>query len=152
MRLSRSRAWISQIVETEPGETVLNSKTKERGAVAVEMAVLLPLLLLILIGTMEFGRVFNVQNSLTQAAREGARHAAINYNKSTLDVEGTALAAAPSLNGLAMTVTDNASTCTSGADVEVTTSVSLASLSGFLDAGGLFPMTLTGVGVMRCGG
>lgn len=139
-------------MKTEPGETVLNSKTKERGAVAVEMAVLLPLLLLILIGTMEFGRVFNVQNSLTQAAREGARHAAINYNKSTLDVEGTALAAAPSLSGLAMTVTDNASTCTSGADVEVTTSVSLPSLSGFLDAGGIFPMTLTGVGVMRCGG
>ena len=130
----------------------MNSKTKERGAVAVEMAVLLPLLLLILIGTMEFGRVFNVQNSLTQAAREGARHAAINYNKSTLDVEGTAIAAAPSLNGLAMTVTDNASACTSGADVEVTTSVNLPSLSGFLDAGGLFPMTLTGVGVMRCGG
>ncbi|MFD0045974.1 TadE/TadG family type IV pilus assembly protein [Pseudarthrobacter scleromae] len=137
---------------TEPGETVLNSKSKERGAVAVEMAVLLPLLLLILIGTMEFGRVFNVQNSLTQAAREGARHAAINYNKSTLDVGGTALAAAPSLGGLGVSVVDNASACTPGANVEVTTSVSLPSLSGFLDAGGLFPMTLTGVGVMRCGG
>jgi Flp pilus assembly protein TadG len=130
----------------------MKAKEKERGAVAVELAVLLPLLLLILIGTMEFGRVFNVQNSLSQAAREGARHAAINYNKSTLDVEGTAIAAAPSLNGLAMTVTDNASACTSGADVEVTASVNLPSLSGFLDAGGLFPMTLTGVGVMRCGG
>lgn len=143
--------------KTESGETALNSKEKERGAVAVEMAVLLPLLLLILIGTMEFGRVFNVQNSLTQAAREGARHAAINYNKSTLDVEGAALAAAPSLDGLAMSVTDNASSCTAGANVEVTTSVSLPSLSGFLDAGafgspGLFPMTLTGIGVMRCGG
>lgn len=135
----------------------MNWKEKERGAVAVEMAILLPLLLLILIGTMEFGRVFNVQNSLTQAAREGARHAAINYNKSTLDVEGTALAAAPSLNGLAVDVTDNASSCTSGGDVQVTTSVSLSSMSGFLNAGifgspGLFPMTLTGVGVMRCGG
>jgi Flp pilus assembly protein TadG len=135
----------------------LNSKEKERGAVAVEMAVLLPLLLLILIGTMEFGRVFNVQNSLTQAAREGARHGAINYNKATLDVEGTALAAAPSLSGLGVVVAHNAGSCTSGADIEVTTTVNLASLSGVLDAGwfgspGLFPMTLTGVGVMRCGG
>lgn len=130
---------------------------KEHGAVAVEMAILLPLLLLILIGTMEFGRVFNVQNSLTQAAREGARHGAINYNEATLDVEGTAIAAAPSLNGLGMAVVHDAGSCGPGLDIEVTTSVNLPSLSGFLDAGwfgspGLFPMTLTGVGVMRCGG
>jgi len=121
------------------------------------MAVLLPLLLLILIGTMEFGRVFNVQNSLTQAAREGARHAAIHYNDATLDVEGSALAAAPSLDGLGVVVTDNASGCADDVNVEVTTSVNLPSMSGFLDAGwfgspGLFPMTLTGIGVMRCGG
>lgn len=135
----------------------MKAKKKERGAVAVEMAVLVPVLLLILIGTMEFGRVFNVQNSLTQAAREGARHAAIHYSDGSLDVEGTALAAAPSLDGLGVTVTDNAGSCSPGGDVEVTTSVSLASMSGFLDAGwfgspGLFPMTLTGIGVMRCGG
>lgn len=121
------------------------------------MAIVLPLLLLILIGTMEFGRVFNIQNSLTQAAREGARHAAIHYSDGTLDVEGTALAAAPSLSGLGVTVTHNADSCAPGADVEVTTSVNLSSMSGFLDAGwfgspGLFPMTLTGIGVMRCGG
>jgi Flp pilus assembly protein TadG len=135
----------------------LKPKQKERGAVAVEMAVLLPLLLLILIGTMEFGRVFNVQNSLTQAAREGARHAALNYKDSSMDVQGTALAAAPSLNGLGITVAHNAAACTKDANVKVTTTVSLPSMSGFLDAGwfgspGLFPMTLTGVGVMRCGG
>ncbi|MET3173742.1 UNVERIFIED_ORG: Flp pilus assembly protein TadG [Arthrobacter sp. UYCu721] len=135
----------------------MKPKQKERGAVAVEMAIVLPLLLLILIGTMEFGRVFNVQNSLTQAAREGARHAAIHYDDGTLDVEGTALSAAPSLDGLGVTVSDNADDCAPGANVKVTTSVSLSSMSGFLDAGwfgspGIFPMALTGVGVMRCGG
>jgi Flp pilus assembly protein TadG len=136
---------------------VLKPKEKERGALAVEMAILLPLLLLILVGTMEFGRVFNVQNSLTQAAREGARNAAIHYSDGTMDVAGTALAAAPSLDNLVVNVDDNADACAPGSNVEVTTSVSLPSLSGFLDAGwfgspGLFPMTLTGVGVMRCGG
>ena len=50
----------------------MNTNRKERGAVAVEMAMILPLLLLILMGTIEFGRVLNVQVSLTQAAREGA--------------------------------------------------------------------------------
>ncbi|MCQ6271397.1 pilus assembly protein [Pseudarthrobacter sp. R1] len=135
----------------------MKPKQKERGAVAVEMALLLPLLLLILIGTMEFGRVFNVQNSLTQAAREGARHAAIHYDDSSLDVEGAALDAAPSLAGLGVAVADNAAACAADANVQVTTTVILPSLSGFLDAGwfgspGLFPMTLTGIGVMRCGG
>ncbi|BCW46381.1 TadE/TadG family type IV pilus assembly protein [Arthrobacter sp. StoSoilB5] len=135
----------------------MKSKKKERGAVAVEMAILLPLLLLILIGIMEFGRVLNVQVSLTQAAREGARYAAVHYQDGGLNVSGTALAAAPSLSGLGVSVTDNASSCAPGSNVTVTTSVSLTSMSGFLDAGffggpGIFPLNMTGVGVMRCGG
>lgn len=135
----------------------MKTHEKERGAAAVEMAIVLPLLLFILIGIMEFGRAFNVQVSLTQAAREGARHAAIHYNDDDLDVEGTALAAAPSLNGLGVAVADNAADCSSGEDVEVTTSVTLSSMSGFLNAGffgspGIFPIDMTGVGVMRCGG
>ena len=136
---------------------MFNTKHKERGAVAVEMAMILPLLLLIVIGTIEFGRVLNVQVSLTQAAREGARHAAINYDDASLDVSGAALAAAPSLAGLGVGVANDASACATGANVTVTTNVTLPSLSGFLDAGyfggpGIFPMALTGVGVMRCGG
>ncbi|MGO4590806.1 TadE/TadG family type IV pilus assembly protein [Paenarthrobacter sp. 2TAF44] len=132
-------------------------KKNERGAVAVEMAILLPVLLLILIGVIEFGRALNVQVSLTQAAREGARYAAVHYQDGPLDVTGTALASAPSLAGLGVTVSNNASSCAPGSNVTVTTSVSLPSMSGFLDAGffgtaGIFPLNMTGVGVMRCGG
>ena len=121
------------------------------------MAILLPLLLLILLGTIEFGRALNVQVSLTQAAREGARYAAIHYSDSNVDVRGATLAAAPSLSGLTVSVTDNASSCSSGSNVQVTTSVSLPSLSGFLNAGffgapGIFPLSMKGVGVMQCGG
>ncbi|MGA8790778.1 MAG: TadE family protein, partial [Paenarthrobacter sp.] len=138
-------------------EKALKSRIKERGAVAVEMAILLPLLLLILIGIMEFGRAYNVQVSLTQAAREGARYAAVHYQDGGLDVAGTALSAAPALDGLGVNVSDNASSCAPGSNVEVTTSVSLTSMSGFLDAGffgnpGIFPLNMSGVGVMRCGG
>jgi len=135
----------------------LKAKQKERGAVAVEMAMLLPLLLLILIGTIEFGRVLNVQISMTQAAREGARYAAIHYKDPGLNVTAATLAAAPSLSGLPVGVTNNASSCAPDSNVTVKTTVSLTSLSGFLDAGffgapGIFPMNLTGIGVMRCGG
>lgn len=135
----------------------MKTKEKERGAVAVEMAIILPLLLLILIGVIEFGRALNVQVSLTQAAREGARFAAVHYQDGAVDVAGTALSSAPSLDGLGVSVSDNASSCAPGSNVTVTTSVSLPSMSGFLDAGlfgapGLFPLNMTGVGVMRCGG
>ncbi|WP_310207050.1 MULTISPECIES: TadE/TadG family type IV pilus assembly protein [Paenarthrobacter] len=123
----------------------------------MEMALILPLLLLILVGVMEFGRALNVQVSLTQAAREGARYAAVHYQEGALDVTGTALSSAPSLDGLGVSVSDNATSCAPGGTVTVTTSVSLPSMSGFLDSGlfgapGLFPLNMTGVGVMRCGG
>ncbi|MBX7445209.1 MULTISPECIES: TadE/TadG family type IV pilus assembly protein [unclassified Arthrobacter] len=135
----------------------MKSSRKEKGAVAVEMAIVLPLLLLILLGIIEFGRAYNVQVSLTQAAREGARYAAIHHAESGLNVQAAALAAAPALSGLPVTVTDNASSCSAGSNVQVTTKVALPSLTGFLDAGffgasGIFPLSMTGVGVMRCGG
>ena len=49
----------------------------ERGAVAVEFALILPVLLLILMGTIEFGRVYSQFQVYNGAAREGARCAAV---------------------------------------------------------------------------
>jgi Flp pilus assembly protein TadG len=49
----------------------------ERGAVAVEFAILLPVLLLILFGIVEFGFVFNRYTSVTHAAREGVRQLSV---------------------------------------------------------------------------
>ena len=43
------------------------------GAAAVEMELVLPLLLLVLCGIIDFGRGFNAQMQLTQAAREAVR-------------------------------------------------------------------------------
>lgn len=49
----------------------------ERGAVAVEFALILPMLLLIVVGTIEFGRVYSQVQVYNGAAREGARCAAV---------------------------------------------------------------------------
>ena len=49
----------------------------ERGAVAVEFALILPILLLIVVGTIEFGRVYSQVQVYNGAAREGARCAAV---------------------------------------------------------------------------
>lgn len=49
----------------------------ERGGVAVEFALILPVLLMIVVGTIEFGRVYSQVQVYNGAAREGARCAAV---------------------------------------------------------------------------
>jgi Flp pilus assembly protein TadG len=51
-------------------------RLRRRGAALVEFALVLPVLLLTLLGILELGRVLQVQQVLTNAAREGARHGA----------------------------------------------------------------------------
>jgi Flp pilus assembly protein TadG len=48
-------------------------RRRERGAAAVEMALVLPLLIMLLGGIVDYGRYFWTQVQLTNAAREGAR-------------------------------------------------------------------------------
>ena len=45
----------------------------ERGAVAAEFALLLPVILLVLFGTIEFGMIMYSRELITNASREGAR-------------------------------------------------------------------------------
>ena len=47
------------------------------GQALVEMAIILPLLLLLVMGIFEFGRAMYIKNTLTQAARSGARAAVV---------------------------------------------------------------------------
>ena len=49
------------------------TRLNERGASAVEFALLLPVLMLVLFGTIEFGMVMYSREVLTNASREGAR-------------------------------------------------------------------------------
>ena len=54
--------------------------TDERGASLVEFALVLPLLLLLLFGLLDFGKAFNYWNDETHLAAEGARWAVVNSN------------------------------------------------------------------------
>ena len=48
----------------------------ERGAVAVEFAILLPVFLLLVFGIMDFGHAFYMKQMVSNASREGARYGA----------------------------------------------------------------------------
>jgi len=54
-----------------------NRRNRERGAALLEAAVTIPLILLISVGIFEFGRAYQTQQVLTNAAREGARLAVL---------------------------------------------------------------------------
>lgn len=56
--------------------------TRGRGAAAVETALVLPILLFVLFGLVDFGRMYNLQLKLTEAAREGARAATVGQSAS----------------------------------------------------------------------
>jgi Flp pilus assembly protein TadG len=47
--------------------------TNERGTALLETALVLPLILLVSVGIFEFGRAYQMEQVLTNAAREGAR-------------------------------------------------------------------------------
>lgn len=53
------------------------AKNRRWAAAAVEMAVVMPFLLMMLFGIIEWGWIFTVRQSLVTAAREGARTAAL---------------------------------------------------------------------------
>jgi len=55
-------------------------RKNERGVALLELAIITPVLLLLIMGIVEFGWIFNGYITLTGAAREGARVAAVNGN------------------------------------------------------------------------
>lgn len=60
-----------------------------RGAACVEFAFVAPFLLFLVFGSFEFSRMIMVQQSITNAAREGSRHASLVTTNNVADVEET---------------------------------------------------------------
>ena len=54
---------------------------RERGAAAVEFGLVAPVLLLLIGGIVEFSHTYNLQISVTQAAREAARTLAVEQDE-----------------------------------------------------------------------
>jgi Flp pilus assembly protein TadG len=121
------------------------------------MAIVLPLLLLILFGIIDFGLMLNRQLLLTEAAREGAR--AVALDRPAGDVEATmarVLGTAPTSTTITACPADPVAAAGADATVEVTfrydTKTPLGSMMLYFgqDTGDTFQLTATGV--MACVG
>jgi Flp pilus assembly protein TadG len=141
----------------------------DRGAAAVEMALVLPVLLFIVMGVIDFGRAYSAQIQLSAAAREGVRLASLNTTGVTTgtaaanpDGDAAILArvqsAAAALSGVTAKTTycpvpaaptDNATVVVSSPFVWIT---GITAMSKFFGPTFPSPTTMRVTGVMRCTG
>lgn len=80
-------------------ETRPRSLHVESGASLVELVVAIPVLIAIVVGTIDFSRVFYTAIEVTSAARAGAQYGIINsgHTTDTTGMQDAAIAAAPDL-------------------------------------------------------
>jgi Flp pilus assembly protein TadG len=125
---------------------------RERGAAAVEFALVLPLLILLIFGVVEFSITYNRQQALHAAAREGARTASLPSSTQTNIHDAVTNA----LTGVNFTSTPSISTspaatqpCSGRSGQTVTVTVQ-ASTNLDIPLWGNDVVTLTGRGEFRC--
>jgi Flp pilus assembly protein TadG len=76
----RLRAAVATSRGRRKVDLVASRCREERGVALTEMAVVLPLLLLLLLGMIDFGKAINYWIDETHLANSGARWAVVNYN------------------------------------------------------------------------
>jgi Flp pilus assembly protein TadG len=106
-----------------------NRRQRQRGNAVLDMALVLPILLALAFGTVEFGYYFYVKHNVQAAAREGARAAIVPSAVAgdvTTAVQNVMTAAGLGSSGYTTSVTDingnaiNVSTATAGTAIKVT--------------------------------
>lgn len=128
------------------------SRASERGAVAVEFAIVAPILVMLLLSIVEFSRAYGVQASLSAAARESVRVMAITgrADDAIARAKSTASTLSPGLQGTDMHFgTPCPATIPPGTSPQTTVTITynLSTITGI--AG---PFSMTGRGAMLCGG
>ncbi|MEU4691534.1 TadE/TadG family type IV pilus assembly protein [Actinoplanes sp. NPDC023714] len=131
---------------------------RDQGAVAIEFAIILPVLLLVLFAIIDMGRMLQQQIQMTEAAREGARLGALNGTAA--DVKNKVQSIVGS--GVTLTYPTGPTLCTAGSvagsDAVVTVNrafqpvTPITSMIKRLSGKTIAPVTLKATGVMACVG
>ncbi len=131
---------------------------RERGAAAVELALLLPLLLLLTGGIVDLGRALHDKVVIADAARDGARMASLGvYDPADVRAQATAAATGLPAGDVTVSVPDSCSPGAGGVDVIAVTVTRtsfdwslLAGVNGFFGSPVTLPSSFASTAEMRC--
>jgi Flp pilus assembly protein TadG len=124
---------------------------RDRGAAAVEFALVVPVLLLLVLGIAEFGRAYNIQTTLSGAAREGVRSMAVQNDPGAARAAAQRAAASLPLGDGDISISP--ASCPVGSEAPAATAtVTITYRMAFVTSLFAPAITLSGTGVMRCGG
>jgi Flp pilus assembly protein TadG len=124
---------------------------EQRGASAVEFALIVPVLIVLVLGIAEFGHAFQVQGTLSAAAREGVRAMALQNDQDAAiaAVQAAASSLNPAITDTQIDITPETCPQTGGSTlVRLTIDYPMPFLTDFFGSS----VGLTGTGVMRCNG
>jgi Flp pilus assembly protein TadG len=118
----------------------------------VAFALLTPLLIVLVLGIVEFGHAFQVQGTLSAAAREGVRLMALQNDPAAARaaVRNAATSLKPGITDAQIAISPASCPVLNGGStsVRLTITYPMPYLTGFFGTG----LNLTGTGVMRCNG
>lgn len=110
----------------------MRSQHHERGAAAVEFGLVLPLLMLVLMGILDWGYYFFVSQIVTNAAREGARAGSVEVDDDARALNQAERAAEDYIGGVGLNPNQaTIDTTISGGAVRVRINYPTGSLTGF---------------------
>jgi len=107
----------------------ITTKHKSKGAMLIEAAIILPLLLLLILGVIEYGWALLKSQQITNATRQGARIAA-RPDVTNADIQDTvsALMDSAGISGYELTLPGDVSSITPGDSLTVTITVPYSSV------------------------
>ena len=131
-------------------------KGREKGAALVEFALLAPLLIILVMGVIEFGWLFAQMNEIRHVAQEGARWGAVSHpdidgsgSADWGDLAARACGAANLPSGTSVDVSGTYSGAAKGDTATVTVTATVQSLSNLPIISTFLPDTLTNTATFR---
>ncbi len=103
-----------------------------KGQALVEFALIIPMLLLLLFGIIEFGRIFGAELTVNNGAREGARLGAIGASDSAIITRVTNSSGMLDSSLVAVTITPVESSRVRGGDIQVNVSYPVMVVAPFI--------------------
>jgi len=130
-------------------QLVRNLLKNKKGQALVELALVLPILILLLMGTMEFGRIFHSYLVITNASREGARAGVVGLDDSGIKSSVRGVATSLSLSDTQINITPGYGSRSRGVPLTVQVNYSVSLVTPMLGVAVPNPFPLTASTTMR---